>query len=469
MSARPVDDLIGQTLGGRYAVVGVLGEGTLGAVYQAKHTGTGRNLALKVLRVGRVASRKLLSRLETEARAAGSIESEHVVKVFDAGVDEITGSSFLAMELLRGETLAALLDRAGKLPPDIACRIAIEACRGLEKAHAVGVLHRDIKPANLFLAERDGGEVRIKIVDFGLAKMLEPELGSASSRAQLTATGLLVGSPHYLAPEQARGLPDIDGRADVFSIGMVLYEMLAGRPAFADLRTLPALLDAITSRAAPPLSGVVPEIDARLEAAVASAIATARDARCRDVATFREAIAACAPPRSALSSAELSALVRSGAPTERDATPLTKPSATPTAALLTEADRPTLRLEPPVAPPRARSDHPTLQSATGPEGAGEREPGPPPRPASSAPPAPPTAVSPLPTEPTWVSGAPAPPAPAQAPPHPRRSRPRRDPTLYVVLIALLIAVLLATAAFVISRRGTKASDPREKPASARPR
>jgi len=280
--------MIGETIGGRYEILRPLGEGGMGAVFEARHTGTGRRVALKTIHPGKVKSQQLLARFRIEARAAGSIESEHVVQVFDVDVDETRRMPFLAMEYLSGEDLDAMLDRLGTLPQELALRIGVQTCLGLEKAHAQGILHRDIKPANLIISERDGGERRVKIVDFGLAKALDDS--EASDGKSLTVTGMLLGSPQYMSPEQARGQKGLDARTDVWSLGMVLYQALTGRTAFKGVTPIPRLLEAITSQPVASIRETAPWVDVGIASAIERALEIDPAKRHASAHALREAL-----------------------------------------------------------------------------------------------------------------------------------------------------------------------------------
>ncbi|AUX45827.1 protein kinase [Sorangium cellulosum] len=215
--------MIGRTLDDRYAIVRLLGQGGMGAVYEARHTGTGRRVAVKVI-LGQSTDDELLRRFQREARAVGAVESEHIAQVFDTGRDRETGAPYIAMEFLEGEDVQALIDRIGPLPVDLALRVALQACLGLERAHEVGIVHRDIKPANLFLARKQGGQRVLKLLDFGVAKMSDHSLGNGG----MTKSGALLGSPLYMSPEQARGSGVVDARSDIWSLGISLYHALTG-------------------------------------------------------------------------------------------------------------------------------------------------------------------------------------------------------------------------------------------------
>ncbi|WP_437523123.1 protein kinase [Sorangium sp. So ce726] len=215
--------MIGRTLDDRYTMIRLLGQGGMGAVYEARHAGTGRRVAVKVI-LGQAADDDLVRRFQREARAVGAVESEHIAQVFDTGRDRETGAPYIAMEFLEGEDVQALIERLGPLPVDLVLRIGLQACLGLERAHEAGIVHRDIKPANLFLARKQGGQRVIKVLDFGVAKVTDNSLGNGG----MTKSGALLGSPLYMSPEQARGSGAIDARSDVWSLGISLYHALSG-------------------------------------------------------------------------------------------------------------------------------------------------------------------------------------------------------------------------------------------------
>jgi hypothetical protein len=206
----------------RYLVERELGRGAFGVVFRARHAITGRAVALKVLHSRHVGDTELVERFFREARAAASTMSPHIVDVLDASV-AADGAPFLALELLDGGDLEERLEREVRLAPAEALRIAREIAAGLEAAHRRGVIHRDLKPANVFLARQPDGTTRAKILDFGMSKLAEP------SAAVRTGTGTVMGTPLYMAPEQlAGGAREADARADLYALGAILFEMLAG-------------------------------------------------------------------------------------------------------------------------------------------------------------------------------------------------------------------------------------------------
>jgi len=214
---------IGKCLDGRYRIEAQLGAGGAGTVYRARHLGLDRLVALKVLQrqhQERWGSRK---RFEREARALAQLSHEHIVAVSDCGVD--AGVPFLVMELLEGESLEARLKK-GALPPALAAELLQQLLLGLTFVHEHGLVHRDIKPGNLFLERTAQGRERLKLLDFGLAKLLAPSAGAA-----VTLSGEVFGTPAYMPPEQITG-EAIDARSDVYAVGLVAFEMVAGRRAF---------------------------------------------------------------------------------------------------------------------------------------------------------------------------------------------------------------------------------------------
>jgi len=266
--------LVGRIIDGKYQLLRPLGEGGMGVVYEAQ-SHIGGHVAIKLLHKAELAQDgRLVARFLREARASASIESQHIVRVFDTGVDSFAGVPYIVMELLRGEDLENVLARLGALNPTGACRVASQAAQGLAKAHAAGIVHRDIKPANLFLSVIEGSdEARVKILDFGIAKQEAPD------RQALTQTGSVLGTPLYMSPEQAQGMKDLDSRADVWSLAMVLYTALAGRAPFADLDTVGKLIVAIVSRDVAPLQSLAPWIPTELAEVVQRALR--RDVRDR--------------------------------------------------------------------------------------------------------------------------------------------------------------------------------------------
>ncbi len=218
-------DLVGTVLDSRYRIDSVLGCGAMGTVFSARHLKLERTVALKLLNRSLLGLPKVRQRFMQEAQAASRLCHPNVVKVYASGV--IDGRAFIEMELLKGESLAELLLREKKLPLDQAISIISDAARGLANAHESGVIHRDIKPSNVMLIENPDGKVSVKVVDLGVAKILEPDGASVQS---LTATNGSVGTPLYMSPEQCSS-QELDARSDIYSLGCVLYELLSGQTA----------------------------------------------------------------------------------------------------------------------------------------------------------------------------------------------------------------------------------------------
>ncbi|MDI1452027.1 protein kinase [Polyangium sp. 6x1] len=212
----------GTVFAGRYRIVRRLAAGGMGAVYEAVHIETNRRKALKVMHAHLFQSDEMSERFKREARIAAEVESEHIVDVSDAGVDEATQTPFLVMELLRGEELGERLKRVGRLPPAEVCTYLRQTAMALDKTHAASIVHRDLKPANLFLTQREDGSPRIKILDFGVAKLVaDSATGAGATRS--------MGTPLYMAPEQFHTDTKLTGAADIYAMGMMAYRMLVGQ------------------------------------------------------------------------------------------------------------------------------------------------------------------------------------------------------------------------------------------------
>ena len=249
--------LIDHVIGGKYRITELIGQGGMGTVFEAVHTGTGSRVAIKLI-VSNDIKEEVFVRFQREARAAGTIDSHHIVRIFDMGTDERSGSPYMVMERLFGEDVSQLMRRVGPLAPTVSCSLIAQAALGLAKAHESGVVHRDIKPANLFLHDGgDHGEVVVKILDFGIAKVLM-DVMQRSEEGGLTRTGSMLGSPHYMSPEQAQGLRSIDHRSDIWSLGVVLYKMLCGQTPHAHLSTLGQVILAICSQPSRPIQELAP-------------------------------------------------------------------------------------------------------------------------------------------------------------------------------------------------------------------
>lgn len=210
---------IGRILDGRYRLDAVLGHGGMGYVYRATHTRIGKPFAIKVLRPRHATEPGVVERFLREARLASVLEHPNIVDINDYG-ELPEGGAYYVMELLSGRTLAARIDEDGPIEPGRALSIAVQICRGLECAHEQGIVHRDLKPDNVFLVQREGesDEPRVKLIDFGIAR---------AQSARITATGAVLGTPEYMSPEQAQG-EDVDARADLYALGVIVFEMLTG-------------------------------------------------------------------------------------------------------------------------------------------------------------------------------------------------------------------------------------------------
>jgi serine/threonine-protein kinase len=263
------DPLVGAILGGSYRLLRVLGEGGMARLYEAEHLFLDRRYAIKVIHEYLARREELLARFEREARAASRIRSEHVVQVIDLQ-RTADGRPCIVAELLEGEDLQQHLKRVGVMTPTASIPIVRQICLALAEAHACGVVHRDLKPSNVFLARGEGGRVTVKILDFGVAKLIGDR--------ELTSTGAVVGTPAYMAPEQAEQAADAGPLADVYAAGAVLYRMLTGQAPYAADSTSNPLVKLLHEEPARPRD-LEPTIPAGVEAVIQRAMA--RDPRAR--------------------------------------------------------------------------------------------------------------------------------------------------------------------------------------------
>ncbi|MCA9585652.1 MAG: protein kinase, partial [Myxococcales bacterium] len=255
------------------------GVGGMGVVCEAVHLDLGKRVALKLIDKSMKESEMIVARFRREAWAASQIESEHIVDVFDVGADARVGL-YMVMEHLSGEDMETRIQRE-RMDVRTAVMISHQIARGLLKAHAAGVVHRDLKPANVFLTTRDNGQLFVKILDFGVSKLL----GDEGYGPKITGTGAPVGTPLYMSPEQAEGLEDCDGRADIWSLGAVMYEALSGKSAFPDRGSYHGTIVGILTTKPEPLSKAAPWVPTAVAKLVDDMLVHDRDARVPDAQT----------------------------------------------------------------------------------------------------------------------------------------------------------------------------------------
>jgi serine/threonine-protein kinase len=302
---------IGSTVD-KYTLVRLLGRGGMGAVYEARHAKLSRRFAIKFLLPEFAANRDVLRRFENEAKAAGGLEHPNLAAVTDFG-QAVDGAPYIVMEFLQGEDGAKLLRRNGPLPIRRAADLIIQACRGLAVAHRAGIVHRDLKPENIFLTDAGDGRDQVKVLDFGIAKLRTTDASVA------TGTGATFGTAYYMSPEQARGAGEVDHRSDVWSLGVVLFELLSGRKPFEGGAFL-EVVHKILSTEAPALDEARPGLPPRLVAVVRQAMRKDLLERIPSVLALADALA---PFAAAAEAAPPSGLAATAATAETQATPVT--------------------------------------------------------------------------------------------------------------------------------------------------
>lgn len=275
---------VGTVIDDKYRIEGIIGVGGMGVVYRAEHFKISRPVALKMLLPEYIVYPDLVARVQREARTAGQIDHPNVVSIVDLGSTTEFGP-YIAMELLRGQELATVVERAGGvLDPPEAVQTMREVLAGLEAAHKKGVIHRDLKPENIFLSEDDNGGKRVKVLDFGISKLRDDsELNS------LTRTGTVMGTPQFMAPEQAAGARDQDARIDLYAAGAVLYAVLCnGLPYEAENYNL--LISEILNRPPVPITRRNPTLDPRLSQIVMKSISKKPDQRYQSAREMADAL-----------------------------------------------------------------------------------------------------------------------------------------------------------------------------------
>ncbi len=353
------DGMIGRWVLDQYVVKAKLGEGGMGAVYVAEQPAIGRLAIIKVIHPWLSRDQTVSTRFATEAKAAARLQNPHIVAIYNYG-RMADGTLFLAMEHLEGFTLASLLRRQGRLEPARAVAIATQCCEALAHAHRRGVVHRDLKPSNIMLVVRERGPEFVKVLDFGIAKL---------DGGEGTAAGVVLGTPQYMSPEQLTGKP-IDGRSDIYALGVLLYEMLAGRPPFvADAAV--AYVHKHLNEHPPPIAQVAPglRVPPALEACIMRALAKGPHQRPQTAEGFADelwqalmatvdsshvpapSVRRPAPPRAAVALALVGGIALIGAFTATGWWLLSRPGAPPTAAA-PPAPAPTpASVDAPVPPP----------------------------------------------------------------------------------------------------------------------
>lgn len=288
---------IGAILAGKYRVDRLLGAGGMGVVLAAHHLQLDELVAIKMLLPSMLEHREAVERFSREARAAVKIKSEHVARVIDVGTLD-SGAPYMVMEYLDGEDLGQWVETRGALPVEQAVEFVLQASEAIAEAHALGIVHRDIKPSNLFCVRRADGLLSVKVLDFGISKF-----SSAPTDLGMTKTQTVMGSPHYMSPEQLLSAKNADAQSDIWSLGAVLYQLLTAHVPF-EAETFPELILKVSGTDAAPASSLRPDVPAALSDVALRCLARDREQRYKSIAELAVALVPFGPPRRAEHSAE---------------------------------------------------------------------------------------------------------------------------------------------------------------------
>jgi eukaryotic-like serine/threonine-protein kinase len=293
-TSAPSSSIEGTVIAGKYQLVRLLGQGGMGAVYEGRNTATFKRCAVKLLLSPEFGGNaELVKRFFREAKASSIIESDHIVTVYDSGYDTELGWPYMVMEMLQGEDLEGLIKRVGVLNPLAAAKLVLQAAMGLAKAHEAGIVHRDIKPANLYLTGRETGDLVVKLLDFGIAKVKMENLQETSNG--LTRTGSMLGTPLYMSPEQVKGASGIDAASDVWSLGIVMFELLSGQLPWTNTASLGTLMAAIIHEDLPLLQDRAPWVPPELAEITHRAISRDTKQRFKNAGELRDALSRIVP------------------------------------------------------------------------------------------------------------------------------------------------------------------------------
>jgi len=281
---RPTDGLVA----GKYEILRLIGRGGMGSVWEARHVSLGTKVAIKFVEVEHAKNAEARDRFQNEARAAASIQSKHAIKVYDHGLLE-DGRPYIVMEMLIGEPLDSRIALLGTLPIQETARMVMQVARALQQAHDAGITHRDLKPENIFLVRNpDDDDEMAKVLDFGIAKLTDASHALAVSSS--TKTGVLMGTPYYMSPEQARGLKTLDYRSDLWALGVIVFRCVTGALPFKG-EALGDLLVKICASPVPAPSSVLPGLSAQLDAWMVRALQREPQDRFQSATEMAESLA----------------------------------------------------------------------------------------------------------------------------------------------------------------------------------